>query len=446
MRTACLLKKLASGSDVHVAVFGGSFTAGHGCIEKDGLAPDACAWPARLERWFASAFPESRVHFEIKAEGGTDSSKVLNDITHWVYEGEAPADLVILDLFVNDQVSSDDAAVSYEALIRSIITSLPHAQLLLIEDGGRDCLKKQAMLSARRKLARHYGLPVVDYAAMVQMSKSAGRNVTNVDELLAIDTQHPDMLWPLRDPDLDPTHQFIVRGTPWPHFLPHVRVVDEVCCPENHPPWPVHQYMADAVGYVLLQMLGSACRGRKLGTRELPAPSNTEAQLARYPTCRVFASYYSSREASGFQSASAETVALPDVLSGDWILAEDVAGKPGWIATAPGSTISFPVFLGQQPVLAVSYLRSYEGLGHAKFTLVSPEGSSYSVNRTGIWEHQTSMQTTDYFTNASVAATRVLSGGASGDLLQFIAGVEGLYHLQVTAIGGKFKLYNVASC
>ncbi|CAK0802355.1 unnamed protein product [Prorocentrum cordatum] len=106
-------------------------------------------------------------------------------------------------------------------------------------------------------------------------------------------------------------------------------------------------------------MLQSACAG---GAREreapaLPAPVGPQDQLDRMSGClRPLTRYDAGEPASWREGIEAR---------GGWSLAEDVPGRPGWISTRVGSTISFRVRFGHRAVLSLGYLRSYEGVGSA---------------------------------------------------------------------------------
>ncbi|CAE8590877.1 unnamed protein product [Polarella glacialis] len=64
----------------------------------------------------------------------------------------------------------------------------------------------------------------------------------------------------------------------------------------------------------------------------------------------------------------------PQRLGGDWSLYEDRPGKPGWISLKAGSQMDFEVSFGEQPQIAITYLRSYDGTGAAEMKLSGPGG------------------------------------------------------------------------
>jgi hypothetical protein len=98
-----VLQKLQSGEPLHVHVLGGSMTHGTGC--NDGLrSGPACAWPSRLQQRLMQAYPAANITVSNKARPGSHYGA-------WLAAGDLEsllegADLVIIDLQVNSQVSS----------------------------------------------------------------------------------------------------------------------------------------------------------------------------------------------------------------------------------------------------------------------------------------------------------------------------------------------------
>ncbi len=133
----------------------------------------------------------------------------------------------------------------------------------------------------------------------------------------------------------------------------------------THPPWPVHQLIADAVmGCLEMGAAAAVARGSSsssssssigsAGTQALPPALSLPAALAALETCDAPRTFY-----SAFFPPTAGVNAT------DWPLWEDRRGKPGWISTAATSRIAFDLHFGAAPRLFLSYLRSYEGLGTA---------------------------------------------------------------------------------
>ncbi|CAK0883731.1 unnamed protein product [Prorocentrum cordatum] len=246
------------------------------------------------------------------------------------------------------------------------------------------------MAPRRRELARHYDVPVVDYAAVVQGYNKAGPD-------------GPDRFWPWTDPVLKPTRPggpptYTMLGTEWPNFVPKVEVTQVTCCPANHPPWVVHQYYADIVSASVLRMLRGFCSEGAAGEPgpppPLPAPVGPKEELDRISGCLRPLTMYDARGSSASDGIEA---------TGGWSLAEDVPGRPGWISTNVGATLSFRVRFGrsERALLSLGYLRSYEGVGTATVEAwsVASNGSASSRPRRkrelqALWAERVSLPAT----------------------------------------------------
>lgn len=101
--------------------------------------------------------------------------------------------------------------------------------------------------------------------------------------------------------------------------------------------------------------------------------------FCRYPACTNPASLYSSKLA--FAGKIGNT-GIPQVINGNWQLIEDRKGKAGWIGTTPG-TIRFPIELGCFPTIAISYLKSYEGLQPARLQITPDIQELEAASATG---------------------------------------------------------------
>jgi hypothetical protein len=398
-----VLQKLATGERINVATFGGSFTHGSGCSDEQGRTSWDCAWSARTERWLRHHFPFATVTWTNLARGGaTTSATYLGGIASILKpftDNNNTLDLIFIDTLVNDaneadlwgvtlelarskQLSGDEMRdVPYEAFIRSLNALAPTAQLVALQAGCPKCL---AAATPRRKLLQHHGIPVIDYAGLVERSNKLNS------------PSGPDRLWPQQIGEN-------INGAglyPWKGFKPDIEAKGSFCCVENHPPWIVQQYVADCIGAALLEMLEDACKGNSaMMLEDVGKPVHSyfpNRSLGMFPTCLSLKSYYNARAATGLPEALLQTdrrtSSLPTVVSGDWRLHADVPGKPGWIATQPNSTIIFPVKLGRYPTVTLIILKSYAGMGAADVA-VYPEGgvaSEGSVRLTGIWADHSS--------------------------------------------------------
>jgi hypothetical protein len=368
-RMQALVEKLARGEAVYIVTFGNSFTIGHACAENEDQDQKECSWPNRARRWMEAAFPNSDIVWENRGESGTSTKSHLSMIGAYAHSLRQHPDLVILNSYLTDVMFTSQAPV-YEKMILTIKSLFPKAQLLLIEDyfsfASLDD-PRRGMQELRRKIARHYQIPLLDYGAMVQ---SHNRE----------DPDGPDRFWPSMNPGMTgPGNQFTLIGSEWLGFVPHQRVTKSTCCPSVHPPWTVHQYYADAVANRILGMLGDVCTRRNIAVStglepDLPKPFSNKRELEQVAVCTVPLSSYSARDQ--LITATAIPNGQSPILGGDWRLFEDKAGRPGWISTKKNSTISFQVRFGDPPSLLITHLKSYEGFGKAelKVSITHPHG------------------------------------------------------------------------
>lgn len=431
LRTKRILNKLKNKDAIQVVSLGGSFARGHGCGETDAQAELTCAWPSRARQRLQTMFPESRINWQNFADHGNDALQLLNRLATLAYTTTDVPDLLIVDTLVNDLVSGVRVATAaYEKLIRASMSLFPDTQLLLVEDGCPECLADKSVVDQRRKIAQYYNIPVVDYAAMVERHN-------HVNGL-------SDALWPFSEPEYAGT-PWTQMGAVWPNFVPQVNVTKPTCCATSHPPWPVHEYMADAVMHMLSNMLVDACDAPSSEVEMLlPKPFQDQQELDRFPACEKPLSFYSSQDPSG-----PKLKLQPMFKSGDWELCEDIHDRPGWIATEADSTIVFPIRFGSSGVLSVSYLKSYENVGLAELSLQSRGGTSFSGSLDGRWDNKFSLPASDMFINQEDGTAGGLIGKlAKADAWDFRneTGPRG-YDLKIRMkSGSKFKIFSVASC
>ena len=441
-----LLQKIARGEPITVLTLGNSFTRGHGCGETVFEDEMECSWPARFERWWQSYFmPNAASTFVHHAEHGATSVIALQRLAVVISGLPQPPDLILLDFLVTDVVTPDQSigTIGYESLIRTTIELVPHAQIMLLEAGCRNCVNSQYVLHRRRQIAQRYDIPVVDYAAMVEFHNRRGP-VEKRDK-------GPDLLWPTQDPDLD--GPYVKVGAEWPNFQPILNTTKTACCPNNHPPWPVHQYVSDSFAYAFMELLKGKEGGCNLDDEKDPIGMSFHSQkdLAKYPSCTRPLVWHDS-----LASQNRSDIA-PKTLQGKWRLFEDKPGRPGWITTELGSTISFPIrFSRVRPVLAITYLRSYANLGVAQVKFTAHSGKSNYVTLDGRWSKNFSLPDTAFFIDRP--------DGKSGNLLGDALESDGYelygwgnekkdtlvveeYSIDITLIAGeKFKITQVISC
>ena len=145
---------------------------------------------------------------------------------------------------------------------------------------------------------------------------------------------------------------------------------------DKHPDWFVHKACADTVFHAL-QVLESdstqkqtASTGGGVGV----ASSWPEAKDTFWPKERLGV-FGACTSYMSFLSAENEKAA-PLRADPGWKRYEDRPGKPGWIAEASFlvSTIHFVVRCGDEHVVGIEYMESYEGMGAVDVTMASLEG------------------------------------------------------------------------
>lgn len=152
----------------------------------------------------------------------------------------------------------------------------------------------------------------------------------------------------------------------------------------NHPGWPTHQYIADAISAHLEKALKRVSSQRSTKSAVLydtwpKSPYWPQTHLdALCPCCDSgHLTTYDARTSSNVASAPSGK---------NWNLEEDVKGKPGWISQTPGAHLTFDVKFGKRPTLELSYLRSYEGLGSAQVFVHTTSGIQSLGTLNGLWD------------------------------------------------------------
>merc|ERR1712014_432261 len=93
-------------------------------------------------------------------------------------------------------------------------------------------------------------------------------------------------------------------------------------------------------------------------------PFHNRSQLEQYNVCMTPLSFHTARSPGQSSPKSSQS----------WRLFSDRLGKPGWISEkAGGSALEFPVSFGALPAMSVTYLRTYENIGTAEFSIDAME-------------------------------------------------------------------------
>jgi hypothetical protein len=350
-----------------------------------------------------------------------------------------------MDHFINDVMTPPDAEIGTEALIRVLQEVLPTAQLVLVTDGCPRCVENATVLQTRRKIAEHYGIATLDYARLA-LAYNKGPN-------------GEDRFWPFSSPKM--SGPYMVVNQTWPSFVPVTTVNSPICCPGNHPPWPVHRYMSDALAYGFLEMLAQECQDKSseiMPAQKTVATFHSESQLAQYQSCSHPTTYHFAKELfrNTENDEGVEIDSRPVVKRGDWKLFEDMPGRPGWISKLAGSIISFPVRFGTLPFLSVAYLRSYANIGNATFRIEDSKGNvQVEARLDGHWDQRYSLPHVLNFHSNKACKTMCSDCGMASAKFRTDCNMRslqnGTYNVVFEVDGGledgsKVKLLSVSTC
>ena len=402
----------------------------------------------------SSSPPAALVEFRMYQENAQGSANIAQKLPSILDDfrnrNEVP-DAILLDNSITD-LGYGMSKPWFEAVVRALLQSYPEAVVLSLVDavpqyvdlpGNRDYKGKYAKWM--RRVQEHYGLAVVNVADMVRhlrlLAANANANGTSGggDHHHHDDTvrrsigdyrqrqrrQHPvvvdggayknensgvvDLLWPQADVMItsdgailrDGDYMQNWKGVYFLNFLPLTRKTKIAWYPQNHPPWPTHQYVADAVMRALLGVaaMGLGCGGGGGGggrgddgnngrvgrnssssysPEETVSPRETlkHCFICRSPTTRIDAK---SPHHAGGRSVANLTSSAPAarddddhraavaVTCGDWRWTTDSRKRSGWQSDRGGSLMRFRLGIGGNgkllPTLSLTYMRSHESFG-----------------------------------------------------------------------------------
>ncbi|CAE7400473.1 unnamed protein product [Symbiodinium sp. CCMP2592] len=338
-----MLLRLARNQTIRLQVYGGSMTYGEGCCTSCDTRNNHCSWSAQFADYLRTAF-QARVELDNRGRGGCDMACALPDMVLSETAATEPLDMMLLDFSQNGWGISKTGK-ELEEFVRACHLFLP--KTLFVVFWNRDMIdgEKAAKIDARlfegiRILGQHYGVPVLNYEAILELYAKEARVV---EEL-------------------------------WPGWK------------TRHPTWQAHAYFADVLAYWCnkqlekLERLPEEETARLLGEDFLPqhrTPSPDlkddlewikpvlKADLATAPVCIFPLSQHIAR------SPGASTPRQSP--KGEWSLFEDRRNKPGWISnTTDGEELVFDLKFSSKPMIMIQYLRSYTNVGEAEVTVQSP--------------------------------------------------------------------------
>merc|ERR1712194_27677 len=172
----------------------------------------------------------------------------------------------------------------------------------------------------------------------------------------------------------------------WANFVPITRKTKHAFYPDNHPPWPTHQYVADSVMHALLKTMqkGLGCDNDDRYMPSVPfLPSLPNATIATkvemdncviclHPLTRIDARMIKSiGHAHSTDDGIIESKNNNDdvmVTCGDWKWVTDRRNRSGWQSEKYGSIIRFRLKVSDEPTIALTHMRSYEKFGDLRVT------------------------------------------------------------------------------
>lgn len=178
-----------SGERLNVVYFGASLT-----YSANATDPMTTGFRGRMSDYLERRYPQAHFRFHDAAIGGTTSKLGLFRMERDVLSKRP--DLVFLDFVCNDggdNVNADNTC-SYEQILRTLIgKGIPVEQLFFTfkwwMSAGGDYGRTVPRHRLYANLARHYGTPYADAAALIRRKLDAKE--TTLDEIWPIDGGHP---------------------------------------------------------------------------------------------------------------------------------------------------------------------------------------------------------------------------------------------------------------
>eukprot|EP00931_Biecheleriopsis_adriatica_P051751 TRINITY_DN30048_c0_g1_i1.p1 TRINITY_DN30048_c0_g1~~TRINITY_DN30048_c0_g1_i1.p1 ORF type:complete len:392 (-),score=53.08 TRINITY_DN30048_c0_g1_i1:38-1213(-) len=372
-----------------------------------------CSWSAQLAESIMQAFPGASLEMENRGRGGCDLVCALPDMVITQAAAAVPPDMIVLDFGQNGWGDTDDRI---ELFVRACHMFLPYTLLVIlcnrdmevpeIKDADPKHYNNRKFRLAS-EVAKHYALPLLDFAAVVREFRGSGGLV--------------ESLWP--------------GGA------------------TRHPSWAAHAYYADmfvwwfnkelqnmdAMDAQKLKALSGAeyrpivRRPTDLGVdKDWLKPVN-DVHLSDIQTC-----LFPLTSHIAYNPSPSTPTRSP---GGDWRLVEDRRDKPGWISEVlSDDVLSFNVTFSKKPKLAIAFLKTYEHIGEVEIEVDS--GGKWEVPRAdGTKPHLTSWMISGRWQNrVSVTMSSFYQSVGKHRLTGTVS-----FRLKASK-EPKFKLVSVISC
>ncbi len=333
-----------------VVAMGGSATAGCNCNSPlqpftagDGVACKnaECAWSGRVSDALRASLPlgTSIAHTSVALGGTTIGVGLLNlGSTLALVPAGVPA-LLLVDYTVNDSVFQGGTPAEQDAQYETFIQRALEAEseknvtlVLLATCALPNCARITALV---RALAALHSVPLLDYALLVDtaLERAGGEGVERA-HLYTDPAKGGGHIW--------------------------------------HPLWPVHALISKALMGCIQRAWEAGC-----GSTSSPSTSSGGGDVLS-PCASPVVRYAAGGEVVGSVVGASWKTASPP---GSWSVAEDSAGKPGWISQVVGGRLEFEVRFGgggggggvggvpPLSVVSVVYLRTYGSIGAVTVSL-----------------------------------------------------------------------------
>lgn len=174
----CVLQKVEAGETITIGFLGGSIT--QGCSPS---LPEN-AYVERVYKWFKERFPKANINRINVGVGATGSLIGVHRVERDLLVHKP--DLVFVEFAANDIPPKEKTHLSYESLIRRILTTLKETaivEIFMTLQDGTSAEEEQAAI------AKYYGIPIVSYRQEIFKEINKG---TYTWEDIETDEVHPN--------------------------------------------------------------------------------------------------------------------------------------------------------------------------------------------------------------------------------------------------------------